>query len=160
MYICVLYFTDCLYGDKSTNCDRYVFLWPDYVCKRHPDRCCGSCKNKSNQRSTITILSRNMESNIANTLDNTSDSPFRNSVGQSAKVDNKNAVSETSPITNDLPTRGDQVPIHTGKVKPGKGKGRWKNAKDEKDKKKRKDKHKKKHGGASKHKKGKTEKGI
>ena len=133
MYICEMYFTDCLYGDRSTTCDRYVFLWPDYVCKRHPDRCCGSCKNKSNQKSTMTILSRRMESNISNTLDNTSDSPFRNSVkGQSAKVDSKNAVAETSPITNDLPTRGDQVPLHTGKVKPVKDKGSLKITKDKK----------------------------
>lgn len=149
-----MYFTDCLYGDKSTTCDRYVSLWPDYVCTRHPDRCCGSCKNKSNQKSTMTILSRKMESNIANTLDNTSDSPFRNSIkGQSAKVDNKNAVAETSLITNDLPTRGDQVPIDTGKVKPAK-------VKPGKDKKKTIYKHKKKHGGASKHKKGKTKRCI
>ena len=133
MYICEMYFTDCLYGDRSTTCDRYVFLWPDYVCKRHPDRCCGSCKNKSNQKSTMTILSRRMESNISNTLDNTSDSPFRNSVkGQSVKVDSKNAVAETSPITSDLPTRGDQVPIHTRKVQPVKDKGSLKITKDKK----------------------------
>jgi hypothetical protein len=74
-----------------------------------------------------------MESNISNTLDNTSDSPFRNSVkGQSAKVDSKNAVAETSPITNDLPTRGDQVPIHTRKVQPVKDKGSLKITKDKK----------------------------
>ena len=74
-----------------------------------------------------------MESNISNTLDNTSDSPFRNSVkGQSAKVNRKDAVAETAPITNDLPTRGDQVPIHTRKVQPVKDKGSLKITKDKK----------------------------
>ncbi|XP_071121050.1 uncharacterized protein [Mytilus edulis] len=125
----------CMYGDKSSSCTRYVFLWPDYICSRHPDKCCSSCKNRSQRRATLTILSRRMENNIANVLETPpTKTPFVTSVDINNNID-------TSVASIDQPTRGDQIPIKKEKKKKDKGKKQKKGKKKhEKKHKKRKDK--------------------
>ncbi|XP_052065348.1 uncharacterized protein LOC127705137 [Mytilus californianus] len=135
----------CMYGDKSSSCTRYVFLWPDYICSKHPDKCCSSCKNRSSRRSTVTILSRRMENSIANVLDSPpTKSPFVTS------IDSNNNIDASVGLT-DQPTRGDQIPIKKEKKKNDKGKNKkWQNENDNfkdkhNDKKKGKGKGKGKH---------------